>query len=692
MFNVPRLLTVAVAPLTALLFTTAAIQSGTLPQSEERSIFLEPAIRMQAMQLQRQMLMTAATGQKEQALQQALQIVQLTPASPAAHYNAACLQAVVGKKSEALKSLDKAVQLGFRDVRQIETDKDLESLRNAASFTAILSAARLPWSPDPDDQLLKPAVPGRIRDGVALVAEENTRWNEDLLSLLTTFEAAAKSAGGTPVTTGTSVAEKLVQQWFQEGTAAGHVGDLYDNRDRDHSNLNLKKFPQLVRVEYCAAAKKVNADWGVQIQQMFDRPVLGNSSTAQVGSPFWRSNPRMFMYDDLQTKRAYNLYVNNHLYCYPEHNDYDAKHGDVYPANVPFCVLSQGSSGSDQPFLHALALTMAAFQPGVKQKLAQRGMLTAAVQAIFRRCQKHVHSDEVYLSGVAHPIVFQSSNIDVQRMVTMAHDLQDDSLPPMVQLRVVEEDLGVAGRDYFHPHAAEKLFDTPAAIARVYRTTRATRRMVVDASASRDINGKPLTFTWRLLQGDPEKVRVRPMDSNGTRAEIIFHWHPSFPTVGRADMLCDRIDIGVFAHNGQHYSAPGFVTSFSLRNEKRRYDADGNIMFVDYGDAEISKQYVDPLIDIRKRWRDDYRYSRTGQIIGWVRKHPKQPPEQFNHDGTIILETDHLDRAVRSQPVRYVTRQAGNQPPTLEQQAVDQTMTYQYQSDDDLVGQATLQP
>lgn len=61
------------------------------------------------------------------------------------------------------------------------------------------------------------------------------------------------------------------------------------------------------------------------------------------------------MPDDAFTKIVYNEFLNNQMYCYPEHNDFDPEHGDVYPANAPFWVISQGSSGSDQPFMEAIA-------------------------------------------------------------------------------------------------------------------------------------------------------------------------------------------------------------------------------------------------------------------------------------------------------------------------------------------------
>jgi hypothetical protein len=533
----------------------------------------------------------------------------------------------------------------------------------------------------------RPPINGRI----ATVSAENTRWSDLHAALLIEFQIDPQRPTSKPATRG-GTAEDLVRTWYQEGTAAGHHGDLYDNLDRGHSRLPGDRFPQLAHVRYSPAAQAAKADWTIQPQHLFNRPTLGNSSTAMVGSAFWRSNPRTVMVDDLKTKLLYNQYVHNHLYAYPEHNDYDAPRGDVYPANFPFCVISQGSSGSDQPFLDALALTMAAFRPATKSALVQRGQLMSTVQMILRRCLHPIETDEDYLTGRAHPIVFLSADIDKERMVRMAHDMQPDNIPPLVQLRVVEEDLGVPGRDYFHHMPAERLFDTPAAIARVYRTTAAERRMIVDASSSSDPNGRPIEFHWKLLQGDPELVTITPMNASRNRAEIVIKWHPTHRVDHRPEMFSNRVDIGVFTHNGEYFSAPAFVTSFTLANEQRVYDDNGRIQSVDYGSSELAGKYVDPLIDIPKKWKDEYQYTDDGLLTGWTRYHNGRPPQKFNYDGTLIVSVDSLGRASVTRPVTYTAEQEGKQPPTLKQQSGGPTIRYDFASDQDLRGTVVPRP
>lgn len=687
MVRLLRIITVALMPLTGLSLVGMAIQER---EPGSGNVFEEPARRMQAAQLQLQMIGLYTSGRHHLALDLAGKILELTPNDPAACYNAACLYALDGKPRESLQNLEKAVEFGFRNPEQILKDRDLADLRDEPEFLRIVERSRQPFELPADDPE-RTVKPGSIADGVAMVSPENTCWVRSRGVLVTYFEKAAADLKAEAVS-GKTDAEKLVQQWYREGTAAGHAGDLYDNRDRGHSSLNLKKFPQLTAIKYGPEAREVRFDWGVQIHQLFDHPVLGNSSTAQVGTALWRSNPRLFLYSDAHTKRLYNQYVNNHLYVYPEHNDFDVTHGDVYPANMPFCVISQGSSGSDQPFLEALALTMAAFRPAVKQKLVEQGMLMPTLQAILRRSCRSVASDEDYLSGKAHPIVFQSSELDPVRMVEMARGMETANYPPMIQLRVLEEDMGVPGRDYFYPGPGERLFDTPAAIARLYRTVAAQRRMVVDASASRDLSQQPLTFRWVLLQGDPSLVQIRPLDESASRAEIIIRWHPRVPSAGRPEILSSRVDIGVFARNERYYSAPGIVSSFTFNNEKREYDAQGRIQSVDYADPEIGRNYVDPLLDLKKSWRDDFRYSPDGQPVGWTRHMSDGKVREFNHDGTLVLERDALGRAVKSRVVRYQAADRVHPPGRLEFVETDQTVTYVYESDQDWRGTAKTNP
>lgn len=59
---------------------------------------------------------------------------EVAPESPHLHYNRACLHSLTGKTAQSLEALQRAVDLGYRDRGQIETDPDLAALRESANY------------------------------------------------------------------------------------------------------------------------------------------------------------------------------------------------------------------------------------------------------------------------------------------------------------------------------------------------------------------------------------------------------------------------------------------------------------------------------------------------------------------------------------------------------------------------------
>lgn len=387
--------------------------------------------------------------------------------------------------------------------------------------------------------------------------------------------------------------DTLLLNWFRRGTAAGNRGDLYDNRDRDHSNLRADRFPQLTFVEYADDLKQRGVDYTVNPGILFNRITLGNSSTASKGS-MWRSNARRCYTESRLANAALRQYVSNHIYVYPEHRDHDTGHngpqassGDVFPTNTPYLVVSQGSSGSDRAFLEAITATLAAFHPKVKAQLAERGLIAPVIQMILRRTYAGARSNDDYLTGAAHPTVFNGDKLNRRLMVEMAHGLTLADVPPLARLAVVEESLGKPGVDYFEPGAMERLMDSPFVVARVHRSARRTYSMVVNArpyppDPDADANAK-VSFRWSLLRGDPRRVRITPLAADGSRARIEVDYHERMPIAPGAALASNRVDIGCFADNGKLLSAPSFVTFYTLDSERRTYDAKGRIVEIAYG-------------------------------------------------------------------------------------------------------------
>src|SRR5262245_60098726 len=65
-------------------------------------------------------------------------LIQLRPSDPLAHYNLACSYALLKRPDLALKTLRRAVELGYRDFRYMREDKDLEAIRHDPRFRQLL--------------------------------------------------------------------------------------------------------------------------------------------------------------------------------------------------------------------------------------------------------------------------------------------------------------------------------------------------------------------------------------------------------------------------------------------------------------------------------------------------------------------------------------------------------------------------
>jgi hypothetical protein len=70
------------------------------------------------------------------------QLVAARPADPTAHYNLACRYALLKQADAAFHSLRKAVELGYRDFRFMEQDRDLDSIRRDPRFRQLVKEYR----------------------------------------------------------------------------------------------------------------------------------------------------------------------------------------------------------------------------------------------------------------------------------------------------------------------------------------------------------------------------------------------------------------------------------------------------------------------------------------------------------------------------------------------------------------------
>jgi tetratricopeptide (TPR) repeat protein len=77
-------------------------------------------------------------GRYAEGLQFDKRLVQLRPTDPLAHYNLACSYALLKRPDQAIKTLRRAIELGYRDFRYMREDRDLDSIRHDPRFRQLL--------------------------------------------------------------------------------------------------------------------------------------------------------------------------------------------------------------------------------------------------------------------------------------------------------------------------------------------------------------------------------------------------------------------------------------------------------------------------------------------------------------------------------------------------------------------------
>ena len=514
-----------------------------------------------------------------------------------------------------------------------------------------------------------------------MVSDANTVWDPRAGALCVFFRHKSKLPATRIVRGGKGEVAKLLNSLYAQRQSAGNHRDLYDNRDGNHSALQPSLFQQLTFVEYSAAAKKTQLHVGLNRGIFFNAITLGNSSTVP---RHLLSHGRVALTDPSLTARLFQQYVSNHVYVYPEDRDHDPNRGDMYPANTPYLVISQGSSGSDKPFLKAIAAILAAFSRDVKDVLREQRLVMPTVQMILRRGQKSITSDADYLSGKAHPTVFEGSDVDPLKMIKLANGLAIADIPPLVHLSVVEESKPQPGVEVFGPQP-EALFDTPAAIARVVRGTAYEKRMVVSAAKTTSPGQQTLSYRWVVLRGETERIQIKPRAKDASEVEIIVPWHERRPIAGRPELTTDRVDIGVFAYNGKHFSAPSFISFVYPAHQERDYDDKNRIVSIDYAAAKFAKRSVDARVFFDRAWRDIYAYTPKGELIGWRRVRGKAET-RFTRHGARVTKQDSRGRAVKAQVVTYRPKRKPNKRVEIIEIPVNKFLTYQYSSDADRLG------
>lgn len=77
-------------------------------------------------------------GWFEKGLRLDKKLAGLRPDDPSVHYNLGCSYALLNQGDKALEALEKALDLGYRDLEWMENDPDLDGLRKADGYKTLL--------------------------------------------------------------------------------------------------------------------------------------------------------------------------------------------------------------------------------------------------------------------------------------------------------------------------------------------------------------------------------------------------------------------------------------------------------------------------------------------------------------------------------------------------------------------------
>lgn len=77
-------------------------------------------------------------GRFAEGLEVDKRLVRLRPGDALAHYNLACSYALLKRPEQSLRTLRRAVELGYRDFRYMREDRDLDTIRQDPRFRQLL--------------------------------------------------------------------------------------------------------------------------------------------------------------------------------------------------------------------------------------------------------------------------------------------------------------------------------------------------------------------------------------------------------------------------------------------------------------------------------------------------------------------------------------------------------------------------
>lgn len=449
--------------------------------------------------------------------------VELLPDDPVWHYNLACSLAYEKDQTPALDELETAIDLGFRNADAIASDRDLERLKIHPRFKELVDYAReMSRRPIAIGPMANCPATGIFGKSVTL-GEQNFSWDFSVGC----FDAKLKLA--------------------QDGPAYGNTGDLYFNRDGNHSVIPVEDYPGLTLVKLDQDGRDRGMDLNAP-NMLFPYPVFGNCSRAFTQGQYWRSLPRAEVtVNSFMMPLWVKLYLSNQVWVFPAADDSPAggRFGDVFQSVVPYFIVTEGASWSDKYYLRAALECSRNFRPETKKELVRRGALAPTIQKLIRSSLKQVTSDADYLSPKAHPTCMPPNGLDLEKLKRLAKGLTPEAIPPVAALKITARPVKV------QPAIPECTYSSALAWAFILRAEEPEREFFIKASGAKE-------FAFVCVHGECDIMRV-----GNTTAQVTVRKENLSPT--------NRVDVAVFGRNpGTDWGAPSFI-SFSAVDPSAPY-------------------------------------------------------------------------------------------------------------------------
>lgn len=528
---------------------------------------------------------------------------------PIWYYNYACALARMGKKDEAIQALEQAIASGYDETDHAKDDDDLASLRTDARFTKLMD-----MSDEIERDWRSPKKSAPIEDGMIRLDESNIYW---------VLKDSSYQVDVTGVTSNTLI---------------------YLNHDTEDRPAPVS---DMVTVEYAEELQDRGRTCGVanfNFQDVQTRKPIPTLLACAAMYEEDRTNDvqsvpaRMWSDADASWNETLHLYANV-LGVYDIGADYADDGVDRIFGWSPVSLAYHSQEESDD-LVRICAEAWRALKPEVREKGGIRQLL-----GVIRRGQKCVTTEQDFMSSSAQRPAIIVEEIDEEKVLGIASKLNKPYPEiPFISRSALSFEMTAVTDLRSLPYDQALLSDSQHHAAYVARWAEMTGKIevVVARGVARDAD----ELVWKVLQGDPSKIRFKQKESIEDDGrfydvmEISCDYHEAFDVAlpSGKKMKSMRVDIGCFRVEDGVASCPAIVSIYYMPAEKREYGEDGLLKSIDYTKPQITGWM--PRLCPKANFKDEFHWNKERKCTGWTRIDSAGKKTEFTRDGFVVMTRD----------------------------------------------------